>query len=65
MLFISHDLAVVRQLCNRVAVMSDGEIIEEGKVSDVLNAPREEFTKKLLAAATDLPELEMELAGAS
>jgi peptide/nickel transport system ATP-binding protein len=61
MLFISHDLAVVRQLCERVAVMWEGEIIEEGEVSDVLSAPREEFTKKLLAAATDLPELEMEL----
>lgn len=61
MLFISHDLAVVRQLCDRVAVMSDGEIIEEGQVTDVLHAPQQEFTKRLLAAATDLPELEMEI----
>ena len=34
-------------------------MIEEGAVSEVLRAPRQEFTKKLLAAATDLPELEM------
>jgi ABC-type glutathione transport system ATPase component len=59
LLFISHDLAVVRQLCGRVAVMSEGEIIEEGDVSQVLDAPRQEFTKRLLAAATDLPQLEM------
>jgi ABC-type glutathione transport system ATPase component len=59
LLFISHDLAVVRQLCDRVAVMSEGEIIEEGAVTEVLSRPQHEFTKQLLAAATDLPELKM------
>jgi ABC-type glutathione transport system ATPase component len=59
LLFISHDLAVVRQLCDRVAVMSDGKIIEDGLVADVLSKPREDFTRALLDAATDLPGLEM------
>ena len=64
LLFISHDLAVVRQLCDRVAVMQDGEVIERGTVSSVLAQPRHEFTKSLLAAATELPPLEIELSPA-
>jgi ABC-type glutathione transport system ATPase component len=58
LLFISHDLAVVRQLCDRVAVMSAGEIIESGTVGSVLSNPQHDFTQKLVAAATELPELE-------
>lgn len=61
MLFISHDLAVVRQLCDRVAVMSDGEIVEEGNVADVLHAPKQEFTRALLDAATELPPLAIDV----
>jgi peptide/nickel transport system ATP-binding protein len=59
LLFISHDLAVVRQLCDRVAVMRDGEVIERGSVASVLAHPEHEFTKSLLAAATELPPLEI------
>jgi len=49
-LFISHDLAVVDSLANRVAVMKDGKIIEIGSRAQVLGNPREDYTKRLIAA---------------
>jgi ABC-type oligopeptide transport system ATPase subunit len=49
-LFIAHDLAVVRILCEQVMVMSEGRIVERGKTEEVYNNPREEYTKRLLAA---------------
>ena len=47
-LFISHDLNVVYQLCDRVMVMRDGEIVESGTVDEVFDNPQHEYTKKLL-----------------
>lgn len=49
-LFISHNLHVVRKLCTRVAVMCRGELIEEGPVEDVFFHPQMDYTKRLIAA---------------
>ncbi|KFZ83450.1 ABC transporter ATP-binding protein [Amycolatopsis sp. MJM2582] len=51
LLFITHDLAVVASVCERVLVMLGGEIVEAGTTRDVLTAPQHEYTKKLLAAS--------------
>jgi microcin C transport system ATP-binding protein len=49
--FISHDLAVVRAMSHRVVVMKDGNVVEEGEAEALFEAPREDYTKTLLAAA--------------
>lgn len=50
-LFVSHDLAVVREVCRRVIVMQDGRIVEEGDVERVIADPQHEYTARLVAAA--------------
>jgi microcin C transport system ATP-binding protein len=53
-LFISHDLKVVRALCNYVIVMKNGKVVEEGPARDIFESPKEDYTKALLAAAFDI-----------
>ncbi|MFF2273536.1 ABC transporter ATP-binding protein [Agromyces sp. NPDC058136] len=51
MVFVSHDLAVVAEVCDRVAVMYAGRLVEVGPVDDVLRSPRHPYTAALLASA--------------
>ncbi|UWZ99552.1 ABC transporter ATP-binding protein [Vibrio splendidus] len=53
-LFISHDLSVVKALSDRVLVMQKGEVMEEGSAEEIFNAPKNDYTKKLIEASFDL-----------
>ena len=49
-LFITHDFGIINKVADRVLVMKDGKIVERGKKQDILSSPKDDYTKKLLAA---------------
>lgn len=50
-IFISHDLGILRELCDRVMIMKDGRIVESGSAARIFEAPEKEYTKQLMQAA--------------
>jgi peptide/nickel transport system ATP-binding protein/glutathione transport system ATP-binding protein len=56
-LFITHDMAVVAQMADRVVVMYRGNVVEQGTVDQIFETPREEYTRALLAAVPKLGEM--------
>ena len=52
-ILISHDLNVVREICSRVIVMKDGEIVEEGSTKEIFSSPKKEYTRLLIEAVSD------------
>ncbi len=54
MLYITHDIAAARKISDRIAVMLDGEIIEEGPSNEIVTAPKQAYTKRLLSSASAL-----------
>jgi oligopeptide transport system ATP-binding protein len=55
MLFISHNLAVVRQLSHRILVIQQGEIVESGTRESLLSSPQHPYTRRLLGAVPKMP----------
>jgi ABC-type dipeptide/oligopeptide/nickel transport system ATPase component len=55
-LYISHDLASVAGICDRIAILHEGQIVESGSVEQVLLSPRHEYTQRLMAAMPKMPQ---------
>ena len=57
-LFISHDLSLVKRLCDRVIVMHNGSMVETGRTEEIFYSPKEDYTNKLISAIPKLKKLE-------
>jgi len=55
-LYISHDLASVAGICDRIAILHEGQIVETGSAEDVLTRPCHEYTQRLMAAMPKMPQ---------
>ncbi|MCK2147458.1 ABC transporter ATP-binding protein [Marinobacter alexandrii] len=62
-LFISHDLNVVRLLCDRIIVMQHGEIVEQGHAHEIMDTPKTDYTRSLLAAIPHPPAADASITG--
>lgn len=65
LVFVSHDLSVVRHLCDEVAVMRDGLVVEQGPTARVYERPQEDYTRSLLAAIPRMPAADAQRVSAS
>lgn len=55
LLYISHDLASVAEICDRIAILHQGQIVECGTVEQIVSSPRHEYTRRLMAAMPRIP----------
>ena len=61
MIFVTHNLAVASQICDRIMVMREGTIVEEGETDKILKSPENDYTKMLIASVLKVPELKTEI----
>jgi peptide/nickel transport system ATP-binding protein len=54
--FVSHDIAVVRCVCDRVMVLRGGKLVESGGAAEIVHAPKEDYTKELIASILEIDE---------
>ncbi len=57
-LFISHDLALVSHICERIYVLCDGKVVEEGETARILREPEQEYTRRLINAVLSVPSMD-------